>query len=99
VDREFIPVLRLALTQCVNQPTVIEINDTEGAERRDAGRPGLRSLLLEGDPAHSWQLPADEWDAIALNYTSGTTGNPRGVVYQHRRRHLLAIGQTCSRPP
>ena len=54
-------------------------------------------LLSEGDPDFAWQMPRDEWDAISLNYTSGTTGDPKGVVYHHRGAYLLAIGNvlTC----
>ena len=56
------------------------------------------ALLATGDPDFAWQPPQDEWDAIALNYTSGTTGDPKGVVYHHRGAHLLALGNivTCS---
>ena len=54
-------------------------------------------FLAEGDPDFAWAMPPDEWDAIALNYTSGTTGDPKGVVYHHRGAYLLAIGNvvTC----
>ena len=59
--------------------------------RRAARRNRLRSLPRGGDPQFAWQPPADEWDAISLNYTSGTTGNPKGVVYHHRGAYLNAI--------
>ena len=54
-------------------------------------------LLAKGDPDFAWRMPDDEWDAIALNYTSGTTGDPKGVVYHHRGAYLLALGNvvTC----
>jgi fatty-acyl-CoA synthase len=55
------------------------------------GKYTYEDLLAEGDPSHSWILPADEWDAIALNYTSGTTGNPKGVVYHHRGAAINAV--------
>ena len=62
--------------------------------RRAARRASsTRSSLREGDPDFAWQMPADEWDAISLNYTSGTTGDPKGVVYHHRGAYLLALGQ------
>ena len=48
-------------------------------------------FIARGDPEFDWQLPEDEWDAISLNYTSGTTGNPKGVVYHHRGAYLLAL--------
>ena len=51
------------------------------------------ALLAEGDPDYAWQPPPDEWDAISLNYTSGTTGNPKGVVYHHRGAYLNAHQQ------
>ena len=55
-------------------------------------------FVASGDPDYAWAMPDDEWDAIALNYTSGTTGDPKGVVYHHRGAHLLAIGNvvTCA---
>ncbi len=67
--------------------------DIEAPELPDAGRIGAltyEALLAEGDPAFDWKLPADEWDAISLNYTSGTTGHPKGVVYHHRGAALNA---------
>ena len=54
------------------------------------------ALLAEGDPDFAWRPPADEWQAIALNYTSGTTGNPKGVVYHHRGAYLNAIGNVLA---
>jgi fatty-acyl-CoA synthase len=55
-------------------------------------------FIAQGDPNYAWHMPDDEWDAIALNYTSGTTGDPKGVVYHHRGAHLLAVGNvvTCA---
>ena len=62
-----------------------------------SARSNTRSSSREGDPDFAWTMPDDEWDAISLNYTSGTTGDPKGVVYHHRGAHLLAIGNvvTC----
>ena len=60
--------------------------------RRVAGRDGLRAVLAQGDPNFAWEMPGDEWDAISLNYTSGTTGDPKGVVYHHRGAFLNALG-------
>ena len=64
-----------------------------GVRRRGAllGEIDYEAFLAEGDPDYAWQPPADEWDAIALNYTSGTTGNPKGVVYHHRGAYLNAV--------
>ncbi|MBK1657830.1 acyl-CoA synthetase [Paracraurococcus ruber] len=99
VDRELVPLLRLALTQCECQPLVIEVDDPEaGAAARANTMDGLdyEALLAEGDPGFAWPLPRDEWDAITLNYTSGTTGKPKGVVYHHRGAQLLATGNVLS---
>ena len=99
VDREFIPMLRLALTQCKAQPLVIEVADPEAGEAANANTMGgldYEAMLEAGDAGFAWVLPADEWDAIALNYTSGTTGKPKGVVYHHRGAQLLATGNVLS---
>jgi fatty-acyl-CoA synthase len=96
VDREFIPVLRAALVQCANKPTIIEVNDSEAPSDETLGGLDYEALLGEGSEEFAWPLPRDEWDAIALNYTSGTTGKPKGVVYHHRGAQLLAIGNVLS---
>jgi fatty-acyl-CoA synthase len=96
VDREFIPVLRAALVQCTNKPTIIEVNDSEAPSDETLGGLDYEALLSEGSEEFAWPLPRDEWDAIALNYTSGTTGKPKGVVYHHRGAQLLAIGNVLS---
>ncbi len=96
VDREFVPVLRAALVQCTNKPSIIEVNDSEALSDETLGGQDYEGLLSEGDENFAWPLPRDEWDAIALNYTSGTTGKPKGVVYHHRGAQLLAIGNVLS---
>ncbi|HKU39643.1 MAG TPA: acyl-CoA synthetase [Polyangiales bacterium] len=92
VDREFAPVMRAALARAERKPLVIDVDDPEykGPGER-IGSLDYEALLASGDPSFAWQLPADEWDAISLNYTSGTTGNPKGVVYHHRGAHLNAL--------
>ena len=92
VDREFTEVIRAALAQLENPPLVIDVNDPEYGQGE--GLPGVdyEALLAEGDPEFAWQWPADEWNAISLNYTSGTTGNPKGVVYHHRGAYLNSLG-------
>jgi len=96
VDREYAGIVRAALTQIKSKPLVVDIADPEGPGHGFAGeRIGeveYEKFLSEGDPTYAWQAPADEWEAIALNYTSGTTGNPKGVVYHHRGAYLNAIG-------
>jgi fatty-acyl-CoA synthase len=92
VDREFVPLLRVALAQAKSKPLIIEVNDPEAPSEETAGGMDYEALLAEGDPAHPWSPPEDEWDAISLNYTSGTTGRPKGVVYHHRGAYLAALG-------
>ena len=91
-DREFSATVAQALAQVVHRPIVIDIDDPEyaGAGER-LGETDYEALLAEGDPEYAWQPPTDEWNAISLNYTSGTTGNPKGVVYHHRGAYLNAV--------
>jgi fatty-acyl-CoA synthase len=96
VDREWVPVVRAALAQCHVKPTLIEVNDREAPSHETMGAQGYEEFLHQGDPHFAWPMPADEWDAIALNYTSGTTGKPKGVVYHHRGASLLATGNVIS---
>jgi fatty-acyl-CoA synthase len=95
-DRELAPVVERALAQVRRPITVIDIDDPLAAGYPDSGtRLGERdyeALLAEGSPDFAWHGPADEWRAIALNYTSGTTGDPKGVVYHHRGAYLNALG-------
>ncbi|MPZ10589.1 MAG: AMP-binding protein [Kiloniellaceae bacterium] len=91
-DRECSPVIREALALTSARPLVVDIDDpiAEGGEL--LGRLDYEALLAEGDPADSFDEPRDEWQSISLLYTSGTTGNPKGVVYHHRGAYLNAIG-------
>ncbi|RKK04754.1 acyl-CoA synthetase [Pseudoroseomonas wenyumeiae] len=91
-DRELLPLLEAALALTSNKPPVIEVNDPEAPFPHTLGGEDYETVLASGDADFAWPLPADEWDAIALNYTSGTTGRPKGVVYHHRGAHLSAIG-------
>jgi len=91
-DREFSPVIEKALARLERKPLVIDIDDALAVGGRKLGTLDYEQLLGEGDPAWPGERPADEWEAIALNYTSGTTGNPKGVVYHHRGAYLNAIG-------
>src|SRR5689334_11735469 len=99
VDREYSKVMAEALALAKVKPLVVDYDDPEysGAGER-IGTLEYEELVAEGDPAFDWLMPDDEWDAITLNYTSGTTGDPKGVVYHHRGAHLLAVGNvvTCS---
>jgi fatty-acyl-CoA synthase len=92
-DREFSETIAAALEKLERRPLVVNVDDPEygGAGERLGGLE-YEAFLGEGDPGFPWQPPADEWQAIALNYTSGTTGNPKGVVYTHRGAYLNGIG-------
>jgi fatty-acyl-CoA synthase len=91
-DREFSPLIRKALAGISKKPLVVDIDDPLAPGGELVGEIEYETFLEEGDPESTWRLPEDEWDAIALNYTSGTTGNPKGVVYHHRGAYLLAAG-------
>ena len=94
VDPEFAGVVAkaLPLRQSTTPLLLIDVEDAlYGPSSERLGALTYEQFLAEGDAAFDWQLPADEWDAIALNYTSGTTGNPKGVVYHHRGAAINAI--------
>ena len=93
-DREFSKVVKDALALCKAKPLVIDYDDPEFTGSGDRlGNLEYEDFLREGDADFAWLMPHDEWDAIALNYTSGTTGDPKGVVYHHRGAYLLALAQ------
>ena len=100
-DREFAPTMKEALALAKNKPEVIDYDDPEFPQDGERlGTLDYETLLAGGDANFEWLWPEDEWDAISLNYTSGTTGNPKGVVYHHRGAALLAQGNalTASMP-
>jgi len=92
VDREFAAIIRSALALVERPILVIDVDDPEyhGAGER-IGEIEYEDFIAAGDPEFAWLRPADEWQAICLNYTSGTTGNPKGVVYHHRGAYTNAI--------
>ncbi len=98
IDREFSKVAKEALALAKVKPLIIDYDDPEfaGAGERLGGIE-YEEFLGAGDADFAWQMPGDEWDAISLNYTSGTTGDPKGVVYHHRGAYLLALANvvTC----
>ncbi|ROU00428.1 long-chain-fatty-acid--CoA ligase [Marinobacter sp. R17] len=94
VDREFGPVIRDAVAKLDNPPLIIDVNDPEYGEGEAVSDLDYEAFIADGDPEYNWQPPPDEWDAISLNYTSGTTGNPKGVVYHHRGAYLNALGNS-----
>jgi fatty-acyl-CoA synthase len=91
-DREFSPVVGQALARMKHRIEVVDIDDPEysGPGER-LGKTSYEELLAGGDPGYAWRWPGDEWEAVALNYTSGTTGDPKGVVYHHRGAYLNAL--------
>ena len=95
-DREYAPIITAALAGMDNPPLVIDIADPAFADGTAFGEMEYEEFLQTGDPDFAWSLPADEFDASALNYTSGTTGNPKGVVTHHRGAYLNAISQVLS---
>jgi fatty-acyl-CoA synthase len=97
VDREFSKTVKEALAVAKTKPYVIDFDDPEysGAGER-IGEIEYEDFIKAGDPNFAWQMPPDEWDAISLNYTSGTTGDPKGVVYHHRGASLLAVGNVVT---
>ena len=91
-DTEFSPVIKEALAQLDAKPVVIDIADMAGPGGERLGEMDYEAFLAAGDPDFAEVTPENEWVAIALNYTSGTTGNPKGVVYHHRGAYLNALG-------
>ena len=91
VDREFAATAEKALALLKRPPELIDVEDEEFPGGRGVNGKTYESLLAEGDPEWAWRWPEDEWEAISLNYTSGTTGNPKGVVYHHRGAYLNAV--------
>ncbi|WP_298819855.1 acyl-CoA synthetase [uncultured Roseibium sp.] len=90
-DREYASVVKEALSIASVKPIVIDYSDPEFPQEGERlGSLDYEQFIQTGDPEFNWSLPDDEWDAITLNYTSGTTGNPKGVVYHHRGAYLLA---------
>ncbi|MCB1338340.1 MAG: AMP-binding protein, partial [Maritimibacter sp.] len=91
VDPEFSEVVDKAVKIAGKERLVVDILDPSYEGGKRVGACSYDDLLAEGDPAYDWQPPGDEWDAISLNYTSGTTGDPKGVVYHHRGAALNAL--------
>jgi len=102
VDREFMPLMQAALALARVKPFLIQYDDPEYDDSANGGpptpcdAPDYEAFLASGDPAFDWLMPEDEWDAISINYTSGTTGDPKGVVSHHRGAYLLAQGNALT---
>ncbi len=96
-DPQFLPVLAEAVELMDGPaPTIIEVADTHAGVHAEGHYTEYEAFLETGDPDVDWVMPEDEWESIALNYTSGTTGKPKGVVYHHRGAYLNAMGQVLS---
>ena len=95
-EREMNAVVSKALDLLDTKPLVIDIDDPTFQEGKLLGSMTYEKFIEEGDPEFAWQGPANEWDAISLNYTSGTTGDPKGVVYHHRGAYLNAVSNALS---
>ncbi|WP_424927924.1 acyl-CoA synthetase [Amaricoccus tamworthensis] len=93
-DREFSDTAKAALEMAEGSPVVIDIDDPAADGGELLGDLDYEAFLETGDADFPWAVPEDEWDAISVNYTSGTTGNPKGVVYHHRGAFMNAIGNT-----
>ena len=97
VDSEFIPIMQQALAQAKVQPLLVVYDDVEYlGERYPSNALDYEALLATGDENFFWFMPEDEWDAISINYPSGTTGDPKGVVSHHRGAYLLAQGNALT---
>ena len=95
-DREFAPVVKAALAQVKRDIFVVDIDDALGPGGERLGKIDYEDWLAQGDPAFELEGPLDEWDSLALLYTSGTTGNPKGVLYHHRGAYLNALGNALT---
>ena len=95
-DKEFSNTIKEALTLCKSNPLVIDVDDALAPDGELLGDIEYEAFLAEGNASYEWQYPENEWDAISLNYTSGTTGNPKGVVYHHRGAALNSLGNITS---
>ena len=99
VDPQFLPVLADAMEQMEGPaPIVIEVADDEAGVHAHGHYTEYEDLLASGDPDFEWIMPEDEWESLALNYTSGTTGRPKGVVYHHRGAYLMTMGTAVTWP-
>jgi fatty-acyl-CoA synthase len=97
VDTQFLDLAEAAIDALEgDKPFVIEVPDAAAGHPATGRHLTYENLLAEGDPDAPWTLPQDEWESLALNYTSGTTGRPKGVVYHHRGAYLMTMGTVIS---
>ena len=97
VDTQFLPLAEEAIERMDGEaPQIVEVPDAAAGHPATGRHDTYKEMLAAADPRFDWVMPADEWESIALNYTSGTTGRPKGVVYHHRGAYLNAMGQVLS---
>ncbi len=97
VDSQFLPLAEDAIAAMEGPgPEIIEVADPAAGFPASGRHPEYEELLASGDPQFDWIMPEDEWESLALNYTSGTTGRPKGVVYHHRGAYLMTMGTAVS---
>lgn len=97
IDREFNPVMKQALEIAKVKPLIIDYNDSEFPQDNEPlSYLDYDEFVAAGDPDFAWRMPENEWESISLNYTSGTTGNPKGVVYHHRGATLMCYANTVA---
>lgn len=96
-DTQFLPLVEAAKAQLEGEgPVIVEVGDPEAGHPATGRFPEYEDVLNGGDPEFNWIMPEDEWESLALNYTSGTTGKPKGVVYHHRGAYLMTMGTVIS---
>ncbi|MCY3982446.1 MAG: AMP-binding protein [Roseovarius sp.] len=99
VDSQFLPVLKNAVAEMKGTaPAIIEVPDVQAGLSASGEYASFDDLLASGDPEFDWIMPKDEWESLALNYTSGTTGRPKGVACHHRGAYLMTMGTAVSWP-
>ncbi|MEQ6201633.1 AMP-binding protein [Sulfitobacter sp. HNIBRBA2951] len=96
-DTQFVELAEAAIARLDGPaPKIIEVPDTAAGFPATGRHPVYEDVIAGGDPAFDWDMPQDEWESLALNYTSGTTGRPKGVVYHHRGAYLMTMGTVIS---
>ncbi|MBQ0725693.1 MAG: acyl-CoA synthetase [Cycloclasticus sp.] len=96
IDSEFADSMAMALKEAQVSPFVVDVEDAAYVSNKPIGEEAYESFITQGEDTFQWALPEDEWESITLNYTSGTTGNPKGVVYHHRGAYLNAISNVIT---
>ncbi len=95
-DTQFIELAEAAAARLDTPPQIIEVPDAPAGFPATGRHPVYEDVLASGNAAFAWHMPQDEWESLALNYTSGTTGRPKGVVYHHRGAYLMTMGTVVS---